>query len=49
MLTPIKVPLAEEDLIEIWLYVAEDQPVNEDRLLDRLDEAANITELSCLK
>ena len=49
MLKLIKAPLAEADLIDIWLYVAEDQPVNADRLLDRLDEAANITELSCLK
>ena len=40
MLTLIKAPKAEADLIDIWLYVAEDQPVNADRLLDRLNEAA---------
>ncbi len=40
MLTLIKAPKAESDLIDIWLYVAEDQPVNADRLLDRLNEAA---------
>ena len=36
----IKAPKAESDLIDIWLYVAEDQPVNADRLLDQLNEAA---------
>ena len=40
MLTLVKAPKAESDLIDIWLYVAEDQPVNADRLLDRLNEAA---------
>ncbi|ARU57008.1 RelE/StbE family toxin [Oleiphilus messinensis] len=35
----IKAPKAEEDLIEIWLHVAEDQPVNADRFLDRLNDA----------
>lgn len=40
MLTLIKAPKAEVDLIDIWLYVSEDQPVNADRLLDRLNEAA---------
>ena len=39
MLTLIKSPTSEEDLIDIWLYIAEDQPVNADRLLDRLNEA----------
>ena len=38
MLALIKAPKAEADLIDIWLYVAEDQPVNADRLLDRLNE-----------
>jgi toxin ParE1/3/4 len=32
-------PTAENDLIEIWLYIAEDQPVNADRFLDRLYSA----------
>ncbi|MBL4868700.1 MAG: type II toxin-antitoxin system RelE/ParE family toxin [Pseudomonadales bacterium] len=40
MRTLIKAPKAEADLIDIWLYVAEDQPVNADRLLDRLNDAA---------
>lgn len=40
MLTLIKAPKAEVDLIDIWLYVSEDQPVNADRLLARLNEAA---------
>jgi toxin ParE1/3/4 len=40
MRTLVKAPKAESDLIDIWLYVAEDQPVNADRLLDRLNEAA---------
>lgn len=39
MHTLIKSPTSEEDLIDIWLYIAEDQPVNADRLLDRLNEA----------
>lgn len=42
MLQLIKAPQAEADLIDIWLYVAEDQPLNADRLLDRLDEAAHL-------
>ncbi|WP_181389816.1 type II toxin-antitoxin system RelE/ParE family toxin [Leucothrix pacifica] len=42
MLTLIKAPQAEADLIDIWLYVAEDQPVNADRLLDQLHEAAHL-------
>ncbi len=40
MLTLIKSPKSEADLIDLWLYVAEDQPANADRLLDRLNEAA---------
>jgi plasmid stabilization system protein ParE len=39
MLTLIKSPTSEEDLIDIWLYIAEDQSVNADRLLDRLNES----------
>ena len=39
MLELIKSPQSESDLIDIWLYVVEDQPVNADRLLDRLNEA----------
>lgn len=42
MLTLVKAPQAEADLIDIWLYVSEDQPLNADRLLDRLDDAAKL-------
>lgn len=49
MLELIKSPQSESDLIEIWLYIAEDQPVNADRFLDRLEEAmirlANVPEM----
>lgn len=31
-------PEAENDLLEIWLYIAEDQPINADRYLDKLQE-----------
>lgn len=34
----LKSERAEEDLIDIWLYIAEDQPVNADRFLDKLNE-----------
>jgi Plasmid stabilization system protein len=33
-------PEAENDLLEIWLYIAEDQPTNADRYLDKLHEKA---------
>lgn len=32
---------AREDLITIWAHIAEDNPQAADRLLDRLEEAAN--------
>lgn len=32
-------PLAEDDLLEIWLFIAEDSPHEADRFLDRLLEA----------
>jgi len=31
---------AREDLIDIWLHIAEDDPAAADRVLDRLDESA---------
>lgn len=34
-------PEAEQDLVDIWLYIAEDQPLNADRFLARLEEQAN--------
>lgn len=33
-------PKAEADLIDIWLYIAEDQPINADRFLDKLNQTA---------
>lgn len=33
-------PEAEQDLLELWLYIAEDSPENADRFLDRLDATA---------
>ncbi len=33
-------PEAEQDLVDIWLHIAEDQPVNADRFLERLQEKA---------
>lgn len=33
-------PQAEQDLLEIWLYIADDQPIHADRVLDRLETAA---------
>jgi len=33
-------PEAEQDLLDIWLYIAEDNPVNADRFLDRLEGQA---------
>ncbi|HET9679490.1 MAG TPA: type II toxin-antitoxin system RelE/ParE family toxin [Gammaproteobacteria bacterium] len=38
MLTLKTSPEAESDLLNIWLYIANDQPVNADRFLDRLQE-----------
>ena len=29
-------PEVENDLLSVWLYIAEDQPVNADRFLDKL-------------
>lgn len=36
----IKSPEAEADLIDVWLFIADDSPVNADRFLDRLDAMA---------
>ena len=33
-------PEAEADLLEIWLYIAQDSPVNADRFLDKLEDKA---------
>ncbi|MBB3059436.1 type II toxin-antitoxin system RelE/ParE family toxin [Microbulbifer rhizosphaerae] len=40
MLTLETSPEAEADLLDIWLYIAKDQPTNADRFLDRLQEKA---------
>ena len=31
-------PQAEADLIEIWIYIAQDSPTRADKLLDEIDE-----------
>jgi len=31
-------PEAEQDLIDIWAYIAEDSPVNADRYIDKLSD-----------
>ena len=31
---------AELDLLEIWLYISEDSPVNADRFLDKINNTA---------
>jgi toxin ParE1/3/4 len=31
-------PRAEADLVDIWRYIAQDSPVNADRMLDRINE-----------
>lgn len=33
-------PEAEQDLLDIWLYITEDSSVNADRFLDRLEGKA---------
>ncbi len=40
MPTLITSPEAEQDLLDIWLYIAEDSPVNADRFLGRLEGKA---------
>jgi toxin ParE1/3/4 len=34
----IRSDAAEEDLLEIWLYIAADNPAAADRLLSKIDE-----------
>jgi len=42
-LTPrcLKRPEAENDLVDIWLYIAQDNPGNADRFLDRIQESCS--------
>ena len=35
-------PEADADLIQIWLYIAEDSPTAADRLLDRINSISQI-------
>ncbi len=39
MLKLVKSLRAESDLVDIWLYIAEDQPLNANRFLDKLNNA----------
>lgn len=39
-------PEAEQDLVEIWLYIADDSPENADRFLDRLATIAERLQIS---
>ncbi|MCF6210414.1 MAG: type II toxin-antitoxin system RelE/ParE family toxin [Gammaproteobacteria bacterium] len=40
-------PEAEQDLLDIWLYIAEDSSVNAGRFLDRLEgKALKLTEFT---
>ena len=34
----LRKPQAEADLIEIWTYIAQDNPTRADKLLDEIDE-----------
>lgn len=34
-------PEAEQDMIDIWLHIAEDQPVNADHFLEHLEDKAH--------
>jgi toxin ParE1/3/4 len=38
----VRTARAEEDLIELWLYVAEDSPKAADALVDRIDVACEL-------
>ncbi len=33
-------PEAESDLLDIWLYIAEDNPINADKFIDKLNDKA---------
>lgn len=37
-----RTPLADQDLEEIWIFVAHDDPDAADRLLDRIEESAQL-------
>ena len=41
MLRILKRPEAENDLEEIWLYIAQDNPDNADKLLDEIEETSH--------
>ena len=42
MAKPLLSPLAEDDLVEIWHFIAEDNAGAADRFLDRLGEACRL-------
>ncbi|MDX2506045.1 MAG: type II toxin-antitoxin system RelE/ParE family toxin [Gammaproteobacteria bacterium] len=31
---------ADQDLVDIWLYIAEDSPINADRYLDKINDTS---------
>jgi len=33
-------PQADQDLLDIWLYIAEDSSINADRFLDKINDTA---------
>ncbi len=40
-------PEANQDLLDIWLYIAEDSPINADNFLDKLQlKAINLSEFT---
>jgi toxin ParE1/3/4 len=40
MLRILKCPEAENDIEEIWLYIAQDNPDNADKFLDEIEETS---------
>lgn len=38
MFRVVKLPKAENDLEEIWLFIAQDSPDNADKFLDEIEE-----------
>lgn len=46
MLKLVVAPEAEQDMIDIWAYIAKDQIINADRFIERLQQKLNsLTEL----
>lgn len=38
----IRSPLAQDDALSIWAYIAADSPRSADRLIDKIDAALNV-------